>query len=154
MKYVYIPAALLVVVVVGFATIKKVSPVSWGWWGTTNTSDSVALKGFDPVTYFEESEPAMGSALYTFEWADATWQFANKGNRDRFSENPDEYAPRLGSFCAFAVSKGFTADADPEAWHIADGRLYVFADKNVRDQWVAELDRGSLEASNRNWAKR
>ena len=63
-------------------------------------------------------------------------------------------APQFGGFCAFAVSKGFTADPTPEAWHIEDGKLYVFADQNVRDDWVATLAEGSLERSQKNWAKR
>ena len=71
-----------------------------------------------------------------------------------FFENPEKYAPQFGSFCAFAVSKGFTADIMADAWHIEDGNLYVFADKNVRDEWVVLLPDGSLQSSEENWAKR
>ena len=71
-----------------------------------------------------------------------------------FAADPEAYAPQFGGFCSFAVSKGFTADISPDAWHVEDGKLYVFADKNVRDDWVATLGEGSLEASTAKWATR
>ena len=96
----------------------------------------------------------MGSNEHTFEWHNAVWQFSSAQNRQQFAENPEKYAPQFGSFCAFAVSKGFTADIMPDAWYIEDGNLYVFADKNVRDEWVATLPDGSLQLSKDNWGKR
>ena len=154
MKYAGIAVAVIVVAILSFATVKKVSPVGWGFWGTTNTSSGVALHGYDPVAYFEDGSPVSGNDEYTLEWHDATWQFSSAQNRQLFEENPEQYAPQFGGFCAFAVSKGFTADPAPDAWHIADGKLYVFADQNVRDDWVATIDEGSLQQSRDNWAKR
>lgn len=154
MKYVYIGIAVIVLLVGTFATVKKVSPASWGWWGTTNTASGVALQGHDPVAYFDSAAPIAGSDEFSHDWADATWHFASADNRDRFAANPDQYAPQFGAFCAFAMSKGFTADSSPDAWHIEGGQLYVFADHNVRDDWVAGLDDGSLTASEESWSRR
>lgn len=154
MKYLLIAAGAVIVLVVTFISINKVSPVSWGWWGTTHTTSGVALGGHDPVSYFEAGTPAKGSAEWTHDWADATWHFASAENRDTFAANPARYAPQFGGFCSFAVSKGFTAKSDPEAWHVEDGKLFVFADRKVRDTWVSALDEGVLQASNSNWAKR
>ena len=47
MKYVGIAVTVIILGIVAFATIKNVSPVGWGWWGTTNTSSGVALHGHD-----------------------------------------------------------------------------------------------------------
>ena len=154
MKYAGIALTVLIIAVVAFMTVKKVSPVGWGWWGNTNTSSGVALHGHDPVGYFEQGSAVMGSNEHTFEWRDAVWQFSSARNRQQFAENPENFAPQFGSFCSFAVSKGFTADIVPDAWHIEDGKLYVFADKNVRDEWVAALPDGSLQQSRDKWAKR
>jgi YHS domain-containing protein len=154
MKYVYIFIAVVILLVGGFATVKKVSPVSWGWWGTTNTSSGLALKGYDPVAYFDSGAPVEGDPEFTAEWADAMWQFASAEHRERFVANPEQYAPQFGGFCAFAVSKGFTADVSPDAWYVEDGKLYVFADQKVRDQWVAGLPDGTLDQSGSNWAER
>lgn len=154
MKYVGIAVTVLVIVVVAFATVKKVSPVGFGWWGTTNTNSGIALHGHDPVGYFDEATAVMGSSEYAYEWQDAVWQFSSAENRQQFVDKPENFAPKFGSFCAFAVSKGFTAEIMADAWHIEDGSLYVFADKNVRDEWVAGLPDGSLQQSRDNWAKR
>jgi YHS domain-containing protein len=154
MKYVYIVIAVVVLAVGVFATVKKVSPAGWGWWGTTNTEDGIALRTYDAVSYFSASGPMPGSAEITHEWEDATWHFASDENREQFAENPRQYAPQFGGFCTFAMSKGFTADSTPDAWHIADGHLYVFADTKVRDDWVDGLGDGSLEASETAWQKR
>ena len=145
----------IVILLIGtFAVVKKVSPVSWGMWGDNNSASGVALKGYDPIAYFIDGEPTPGDAQYTHQWGDVTWQFASDENRVMFTADPAGFAPQFGGFCSFAVSKGFTADILPEAWHIEDGKLYVFADENVRDEWVAGLDDGSLEKSTENWEKR
>jgi len=154
MKYLGIAVSVIIIGIIAFATINKVSPVGWGWWGTTNTSSGIALRGYDPVAYFDGGSPVLGSDQFTFEWGDALWQFANAENKQRFAANPENYAPQFGSFCAFAVSKGFTADPTPEVWHIEDGKLYVFVDQKVRDEWVATIAEGSLHRSRENWGKR
>lgn len=146
--------AVLLVLVVTFATVKRVSPLSWGLWGTTNTNSGIALEGFDAVSYFSDSGPTQGGVEFSYDFADAQWQFSTAENRDLFAADPEKYAPEFGGFCAFAASKGFTAHPAPEAWHVENGRLYVFADENVRDEWVAGLPDGSLDRSEENWAKR
>lgn len=154
MKYALIAVAVLIVAIAGFATVKKVSPVGWGWWGTTNTSSGVALQGYDPVSYFDGESPSKGSDQHAFDWNGASWHFSSAANQQRFAADPSRFAPQFGGFCAFAVGKGFTADPMPEAWHIEDGKLYVFADLNVRDDWVAALSEGSRQQSEENWARR
>ncbi len=145
---------VLVVAVGGFSVVKKVSPVSWGMWGNYNTSSGLALKGYDPVAYAQDGNAMPGSNQFIYDWGDATWQFASADNMALFKENPEAYAPQFGGYCSFAVSKGFTADISPDAWHINDGKLYVFADKNVRDEWVAGIGDGTLQASATKWEKR
>jgi len=146
--------SIVVLLVGAFLFIKKVSPVGWGWWGSYNTSSGIALKGYDPVAYFSSEHPVQGNGDHTYDWGDAMWQFSSAENRDLFSSNPESFVPQYGGFCSFAVSKGFTADISPDAWHIENGKLYVFADQNVRDSWVADLGEGSLDKSSANWLKR
>ncbi len=144
---------ILVIVVGTFATVKKVSPVSWGMWGNYNTASGLALKGYDPVAYIQDSEATAGNSEFTVAWGDANWQFTSAENMTLFEQDPEAYAPQFGGFCSFAASKGFTADSSPDAWHVLDGKLYVFADENVQADWVAGIDGGTLEASIANWDK-
>lgn len=152
--WVLIGIGVVVVLVGGFLVAKKVSPVGWGWWGVYNSSSGIALKGYDPVAYFNSKQPTQGDSRFAHDWSGVTWQFSSAENMNLFSENPESYAPKFGGFCSFAVSKGFTADISPDAWYVEGGNLYVFADQNVRDNWVASLDEGSLEKSTANWVQR
>lgn len=110
----------------------------------------LALKGYDPVAYFTDSRPLKGSADSSYEWMGATWWFANSVNRDLFRTNPEKYAPQFGGYCAWAVSNGYTADIDPEAFRIIDGRLYLNYNKDVQKKWEAAIAQ-RIEDANRNW---
>ncbi len=110
----------------------------------------VAIKGYDPVAYFEEGAAVEGSSSHSFEWEDATWHFASAANRDKFAADPARYAPQHGGYCAYAVSKGTTADIDPEAFAVVDGKLYLNFNKAIQDQWNADRA-GHIATADENW---
>jgi hypothetical protein len=101
-----------------------------------NTDESnVAIHGYDPVAYFVAGEARLGSPQQTTLWQGAQWRFESEANLQRFVSDPQRYAPRYGGFCAYAVSYGQTADIDPAAWTIIDGRLYLNFSERVRQIW-------------------
>ena len=153
-KWIAIGLIVLIVAIGGFAVTKKVSPISWGWWGDINTSSGLALAGYDPVAYFDAGKPMPGDSQFSYKWGGAIWQFSNARNREKFVQSPELYAPQFGGFCSFAAGKGVTAVISPDAWHIDSGNLYLFADTNVRKEWVDGIDEGSIKASADNWSKR
>ena len=112
--------------------------------------DGVAIRGADPVAYFTQGEYVPGSADYTYDWGEATWQFASAENRDLFASNPNEYAPQYGGFCAWAVSEGYTAPVDPTAWEIVDGKLYLNFDQRIQRRWQRDIP-GHIVRANENW---
>jgi hypothetical protein len=138
---------LLVLSVSGVA-----APVAAG--GVVNSSflGSVAIEGTDPVAYFTEGKPVAGSSEFEHEWMDATWRFASAENRDRFAADPQKYAPQYGGYCAWAVSQGYTAKIDPEAWTIVGDRLYLNYSMDVRTQWSADIP-GNITKGDANWPK-
>ncbi len=111
-----------------------------------------AIDGTDPVAYFTEGRPVEGSSDFTYDWNGATWRFASAENRDRFAAEPARYAPQYGGYCAWAVSQGYTASTDPEAWRIVDGKLYLNYDRGVQKRWEADIPR-HISSANRNWPK-
>ena len=145
---------IIVVVIGAFLAVNKVSPVGWGMWDDYNSSSGVALKGYDPVAYFQDQEATPGSEEFSLDWGGTTWQFVDADSKALFEQDPDAYAPEFGGYCSFAIGKGFTADISADAWHINAGKLYLFADKKVRDDWVAGIGYGTLEASTESWEKR
>ena len=107
--------------------------------------DNLAIRGFDPVAYFTEGAPVKGSGDYELEWKGATWQFASEENKQLFANNPEEFAPQYGGYCAFAVAKGSLVSVDPEAWSIEDNKLYLNYSDEVRAQWLADVP-GHIES--------
>ncbi len=58
-------------------------------------SNGVAIDGYDPVAYFEDSKAEMGMSDYSYEWMGAKWQFKNKSDMELFKNNPEKYAPGI-----------------------------------------------------------
>jgi YHS domain-containing protein len=87
----------------------------------------VALRGYDPVSYFTKGRPEKGEARFWFAFDDAVYQFANADHRALFAADPERYAPQYAGFCAAGLSEGYKHEPDPEAWAIIDGKLYVVA---------------------------
>jgi YHS domain-containing protein len=110
----------------------------------------LALKGYDPVAYFTDHKPVKGSAQFTASYDDTTYWFANAAHRAAFVADPDHYAPQYDGFCAINVARGHKYEADPAAWKIADGRLYVFQGKQGVPMFTAQKAKIVAEA-NANW---
>lgn len=111
---------------------------------------SVAINGYDPVAYFTQSDAVEGTSAHTSEWNGATWQFASAENRDLFAANPENYAPQYGGYCAYAVSKGYTASTSPNAWTVRDGKLYLNYSRAVRAIWSRDIP-GNISKADDNW---
>jgi YHS domain-containing protein len=115
-----------------------------------NLQHGVALKGYDPVAYFAEGTAANGNAGNSYRWRGATWLFSTPEHREAFMADPAHYAPEFGGYCAFAVSRGTTADADPHQWTIVDGKLYVNNNAFAKKLW--DQDRpANIVAGDANW---
>ena len=152
-KVIAVVAALVVLGGLAMVFGKRVSPVGWGWFGAFDAPNGVALAGFDPVSY-HQGEPKRGSENHALGWGQASWHFVSEETKALFEADPERFVPRFGGFCAFAVSKGFTAAADPSAYAVHDGGLYVFNSDSIRDQWLEAVDDGVIDQAARKWATR
>ncbi len=112
--------------------------------------DGVAIKGYDPVAYFTQGSPRPGKADFVHEWNGAKWHFASLEHLEMFKADPEKYAPRYGGYCAYAVSQGTTADIDPGAWRIVEGKLYLNLNSEVQRLWEQDIP-GYIEKADRNW---
>ncbi|MCL5022025.1 MAG: hypothetical protein M1497_01415 [Nitrospirae bacterium] len=82
----------------------------------------------------------------------AKWRFASAANRDLFRTDPEKYAPRYGGYCAYAVSQGKTADIDPDAWAVFEGRLYLNLNKEVQEMWEKDM-KEYIRKAEENWPR-
>lgn len=118
----------------------------------TGRFSDLALDGYDPVAYFTLGKPAEGSRSFTSQWNGATWRFVSAEHKALFDADPTKYAPQYGGYCAWAVSEGYTASADPTAWRIVNGRLYVNYNHDVQRQWEQDIP-GRITRADGNWPK-
>ena len=140
--------ALILVITFGTAPIGADSKVP----AINVDASGVALYGYDAVAYFSEHTPVKGDTRFAFTWSGATWLFSTPANRDRFAASPDSYAPQFGGYCSWAVSRNYTADTDPEAFDIVNGKLYLNYSNAVQLRW--KLDRaGNIRKAEQNWPR-
>jgi hypothetical protein len=50
------------------------------------------------------------------------------------------------------VSRGTTADIDPYAWTIVEGKLYLNLNQSIRDRWSEDIP-GNIAKGDDNWPK-
>ena len=99
-----------------------------------------------------------GSAAFSAAHEGVPYWFASAANRDAFVASPEAYAPRLGGFCAYALT-GADAEGsvcelaldtvDPAVFYVHDDRLYLFKGRGAKNNMDVEAD---LVAAEAHWA--
>ena len=112
--------------------------------------EGLALRGFDAVAYFREGAAVEGRAEFEHLWSGARWRFRSAEHRDQFAREPEAYAPQYGGYCSYAVAHGYTADADPRAWKVVGGKLYLNYNEDVRRLWERDIP-GFIQRGEQNW---
>jgi YHS domain-containing protein len=115
-----------------------------------NAKKGVAIRGYDPVAYFEMGKPIQGKEDHGYSWRGVMWHFANEANKKLFSAAPEKYAPQFGGYCAFAASRNYVYDADPTFWKIVDGKLYLNYNAEAKAEWEKDIT-GNIAKGNTNW---
>ena len=113
--------------------------------------NDLAIHGYDAVSYFTDSKAIKGSNKYTASYKSAIYQFSSEKNRDQFQTNPNRFAPQFGGFCAMGVALNKKLDADPTAWKIVEGKLYLNLNKAVQKKWLSDVPT-HLATANRVWS--
>ncbi|MEX0956774.1 MAG: YHS domain-containing (seleno)protein [Rhizobiaceae bacterium] len=116
----------------------------------TGVIDGVGAAGYDVVAYQSQHAALPGDEAIAAEHEGITYRFANEANREMFEADPVRYLPQYGGYCAWAVSQGYTAHGDPEAWSVVDDRLYLNYSKGVRSRWVRDAP-GNIAKGEAHW---
>jgi len=112
--------------------------------------NGVGIKGHDPVAYFTDNRAVKGNAQFQSNFNGVTYYFASAENKAAFDAKPTKYEPQFGGFCAWAVSRGYTASIDPNAFQIVNGRLLLQYSLGVRKDFSADTE-GNLKKADANW---
>ena len=98
----------------------------------------LALYGFDPVAYFTQGEPTLGTAEFEYGYGGASWRFRNEGNRAAFASNPEVYAPAYGGYDPLGVARGVATPGHPQVWVRRGDRIYLFHKEETRATFAAD----------------
>jgi hypothetical protein len=116
----------------------------------TDPQTGLAIGGFDPVAYFTDKRPILGSAKYEYRFAGVAWRFRSEANRAAFADHPEVYAPQFGGYDPVAVARGISVPGNPLTWSVAGERLYLFYDAGARAEFAVAPQR-AIDAAQRHW---
>lgn len=115
-------------------------------------SPGLAIKGYDPVAYFDQGGPRAGMAKHTLQHAGVQWRFSSAANKAKFEQNPERYMPAYGGYCAYGVAQGYLVKIEPDAWAVRNGKLYLNYSTRVQQTWSKSPD-AYINKANVRWPK-
>lgn len=112
----------------------------------------LAISGYDPVAYFTEKKAVKGNPAIALDHGGAKYLFASEANREAFKKEPAKFEPQYGGYCAWAVSQGYTAPSDPNAFTVHNGKLFLNYNQSVKTTWEKDIP-GNVVKGDQNWPK-
>ena len=109
----------------------------------SQVKDSLALQGYDPVSYFQGTA-AKGSADQKTTYKGLEFQFVSEENRLEFETNPSKYDPAYGGWCGYMLFRGKRVQPNPENFIIHNGKLVLFFEGMFGDGqklWFKAIDK-------------
>ncbi|MEZ4805329.1 MAG: YHS domain-containing (seleno)protein [Bacteroidia bacterium] len=92
-----------------------------------NTSNNLAIKGYDPVAYFTSNKAILGDKKYAVKANGILYYCSSASNMKLFLQNYNKYEPQFGGWCAYAMgNSGEKVSIDPKTFKLINGKLYLF----------------------------
>jgi YHS domain-containing protein len=113
-------------------------------------ASKVAIDGFDPVAFFTDSRPVNGDPHISTTYEGATYYFATEEHRKLFAQNPGQYAPQYGGFCAYGAALSALFPVDISTWQIRNGKLYLNLNPEILKAFNADFN-GNIAKAEKNW---
>lgn len=114
------------------------------------STNGIAIKGYDPVAYFELHKAVEGLKDFTYEWSGSKWRFVSQANLEKFKLSPLKYAPQYGGYCAYGCSEDHKSATDPKSWTILNGKLYLNYNSQIREVWLKDTT-NRIAAADKYW---
>ena len=113
----------------------------------------LAMKGYDPVSYFS-GNPVKGRKDIVTMHKGVRYRFSTKYNKEKFLSAPDKYSPAYGGWCAFAMGdSGDKVEVNILTYKIKNDRLFLFYNKffnNTLTDWN-ENEKTLMQQADDNW---
>ncbi len=119
--------------------------------GTTANGHGVMLRGDDVVALMTGLGVVPGQARHTHVHDGVAYYFASEEAKMQFAGNPEKFMPQYGGYCALGVALGKKLDGSPRFADIVDGKLYLFLNAAVLENY--KLDRAEwIRKAEETWA--
>lgn len=119
-----------------------------------NLENNLAIKGYDPVAYFNQKKAIKGKKELAQTHQGVTYYFSSNENKEAFLKNPETYEPQYGGWCAFAIGDdNKKVPINPETFKIVDGKLYLYYNayfNNTLKSWNKNESQLKAQAD-KNW---
>lgn len=119
-------------------------------------SSGVALEGYCPVSYFVDNKAVRGKPEHTSTYNGVTYHFANASRKRAFDNDPENYLPAYGGWCAFGMAIEDKFPVDPETFKIVNGQLMLFLRNEGIDAlalWNNNDEQIQVSTANAHWKK-
>ncbi|MEI8146005.1 MAG: YHS domain-containing (seleno)protein [Alphaproteobacteria bacterium] len=120
--------------------------------GLSAAGKPVGMHGSDPVALVTTSRSVTGSATNTVIHEGIAYYFSNAENANTFKASPARYLPQNNGFCTFGVSVGKKFDGDPRYSAVVDGKLYVFLNEEIYNNFLKDRA-GTISKAAANWPR-
>ena len=116
-----------------------------------NLNRGIALQGFDPVTFFTQTEAVRANGSISYTYNGVKYFFSSTKNLTQFKNTPSKFEPQYGGWCAYHMSvDGNKIAASAEFFTIKNGKLYFFNSKESQQNWLIEEE--LKEQADQNWS--
>jgi len=115
----------------------------------TDWHTGLAIGGYDPVAFYTDRKPILGSSEVELSYGGAVWRFANIGNRAAFAANPEVYTPQFGGYDPIGVAHGIAVPGNPEIWTIVGVSLFLFRDQTRLQTFLSDPGRFNAAAEHK-----
>lgn len=122
-----------------------------------NTENGIALRDFDPVSYFKGPKPVKGTQKIKYDYEGITYYFASNENLEEFKKSPAKYEPAYGGWCAYHIGvDGKRERVDPTTFKIIEGKVYLFHNFNGKNYLLAwnKNEKKLKDAAEKNWMRK
>lgn len=108
--------------------------------------NGLANQGYDVVAYHSDNKAVRGDVKFTEWFHGAKYLFTSKEHQELFRNNPRQYLPQYGGFCAYAMSLGKVRPVNPEIFSIEGGRLLLQHTKEAYDLFYKDVQNNIVKA--------
>ncbi len=112
--------------------------------------EGLANQGYDVVAYHTDMKAVKGDARFAEWFHGAKYLFISAEHRALFRNNPRQYLPQYGGFCAYAMSLGKLRPVDPEIFSIENGRLMLQHTKEAYYLFTKDVP-GNIARADSEW---